>query len=267
MNKELIEERLHYLVENFELIQALVEREKARPKAVFGWRAGGVFNKTNEDILWGSDFVNEQPEEVESIPTRCKSTIDTEGVKHTSKGADSDSPSIVTKEEVVKENPWHKHKTKLKVNKDKDNTNARNNTDTINSAAPDIPIRESRGGIEEGDNKPIGEDRRTTTNNTKTEEPVRQEQGGAEQVTPTKNIEAPKKIKQAFNSNTSNDTMKSKPSTIDHQSIAEVEYEAACKKKGIEYVNSEERHRRAKAGADKIRNKRQRPFDDYRKLW
>ena len=63
MNKELIEERLHYLVENFELIQQLVEREKARPKAVFGWRAGGVFNNTDEDILWGEDAPKKEVEQ------------------------------------------------------------------------------------------------------------------------------------------------------------------------------------------------------------
>lgn len=264
MNKELIEERLHYLVENFELIQQLVEREKARPKAVFGWRAGGVFNNTDEDILWGSDFVKEQP-------TEDKST-------HTSKGADLDSPSTITKDEVVKEvtkanadNPWHKPLKKqhtTRTESKKDNTDARTNANTINSATPDISIRESRGGIEEGDSKPIGEDRRTTTNNTKTEEPVKQEQGGAvEQVTPTTKIKAPKKIEQPFNSYTLNDTIKNKPSTIDHKAIAETEYEAACNKKGIDYVNSEERHRRAKEGANKIRNNRQRPFDDFRKLW
>lgn len=279
MNKELIEERLHYLVENFELIQQLVEREKARPKAVFGWRAGGVFNNTDEDILWGSDFVKEQP-------TEDKST-------HTSKGADLDSPSTITKDEVVKEvtkaeskihhksegatlttktnNPWHKPLKKqhtTRTESKKDNTDARTNANTINSATPDISIRESRGGIEEGDSKPIGEDRRTTTNNTKTEEPVEQEPGGAEQVNkPTTKIKAPKKIEQPFNSYTSNDTIKNKPSTIDHKAIAEAEYEAACNKKGIDYVDSEERHRRAKEGANKIRNNRQRPFDDFRKLW
>lgn len=280
MNKELIEERLHYLVENFELIQQLVEREKARPKAVFGWKAGGVFNKTDEDILWGSDFVKEQPTEAdskedESIHTRCQSTVDTEGVKHTSKGADLDSPSTITEVEVVKEvtdNPWHKplkkqHTTRTESNKD--NTDARTNANTIDSATPDIPIRETRSREDRGDNKPIGEDRRTTTDNTKTEEPVKQEQGGgAEQVNkPTKKIKPIKKIEQPFNSYSQDVTIKNKPSTIDHKTIAETEYEATCKKKGIEYVSSEERHKRAKEGADKIRNNRQRPFDDFRKLW
>ena len=264
MNKELIEERLHYLVENFELIQTLVEREKARPKSVFGWKAGGVFNETKEDILWGSDAPKK---EVEQVTEEEVKSI------HTSKGADLDSPSVVTKKEIVKDNPWHKIKTKQspttdkvesKVQQDKDNTDDRINTNTINSTTPDISIRESAHRQESRDNTTATEDRRTATDNSKTKEPVKQEQGGAKkQVTPTSKIKAPKKIEQPFNSRTPDDTIKKKTITIDHQKIAETEYEAACKKKGIDYVSSEERHKRAKEGANKIRNRSK----DSRKLW
>jgi hypothetical protein len=281
MDKELIEERLHYLVENFELIQQLVEREKARPKAVFGWKAGGVFNQTNEDILWGEDFVKTKSKEVEQVNESI----------NTSKGADLDSPSIVTEEtEPVEEtptstNPWHKHKKKQsittnseevtpptkvesKVQQDKDNTNDRTNINTINSTTPDIPIRESTHGQGSGDNTITEKDRGTADNNKQTKTPVKQEQGGAtEQITPTKKIKAKKKNEQPFNSYTLNDTIEKKVVTIDHKTIAESQHEEACNKKGIDYVSSEERHKRAKEGANRIRNKRSGPINDFRKLW
>lgn len=252
-NLKKMEEMFAYLLDNYDTIKELVEKEKNRPKAVFGFKAGGVFNKTNTDKLWGSDFKTKDDEplgEALTKPTKEKPQVD-----------------LYSNPDIIIEEPTEVDSTK------ETNDDAPTN-DTTDSSAPDIILRDEDEAAGERDDSITSEPRRVEDSNDSNE--TRDDEGSRDRETrgledrredladnPWHKHRATKTSGFTFTEKTAQDNQ----NNINHDSFYEHEYKERCEKKGWEYRTKEQRHEEAKAGAEKIRNNRARPFNDFRKLW
>lgn len=272
-----IEQMLSYLFENFDTISALIEREKNKPKAVFGFKAGGVFNPTKEDVLWGSGLGLEQSsnhhDKCETPNLGLDNKEEPLGEAPTI-SREKPAVDLYSTTDIIIEEP-------LPSTKEADNDALTN--DTTDSSTSNSLLRDEDEATGTGDNsittEPRGVEYSNSSNETEDDERGRDgETRGLEDrredvAEPSTKVDStnpwhkpkPKKSGSLFNSSITH-TQPVIERNINHDSFYEQEYKEKCEKKGWEYKTKEQRHEEAKAGAEKIR-KLSRPFDDFRKLW
>ena len=295
---EQIEEMLTYLFNNFEVIKELVEKEKNRPKAVFGWRKGGVFNPSDKDELWGSDLpkVNRDSEEAtlptsdfnnltKEEPEREKPFVDVYSLpedaskKHRepSQLVDTETEARIKEDVTIvdepkaasveppKEVPTEKdeskiHRTLKRVlpSTEKENNDVAPTNDTTNSSAPNLLLRDETEAERQRDNSTTSEGGGVINSSETVKDENRQGGRGVFRDKPKGEIK-PKAL----------DKSEATVSTINHDAIYEEEYKERCKKKDWEYKTKEQRHEEAKEGANRIKRERFKdlPFNDFRRLW
>lgn len=266
-----IEQMLSYLFENFDTISTLIEREKNKPKAVFGFKAGGVFNPTKEDLLWGSGLgLDNKEEPLGEAPTvpKVDSTNHRESKEATLSTKEKPVVDLYSTTDIIIEEP-----TKKETNND-----ALTN-DTTDSSAPDLLLRDEDEATEPGDNsitsEPRGDEDPSNTTEAQIDEGSRDRiergldgEGGNinHQTNNPWHRPKPKKADNLFNSSITH-TQPVIKRNINHDSFYEQEYKDRCEKKGWKYKTKEQRYEEAKTGAENIRDNRERPFNDFRKLW
>jgi hypothetical protein len=273
-NLKKMEEMFAYLLDNYDTIKELVEKEKNRPKAVFGFKAGGVFNKTNTDELWGSDFKTKDDEPLgEALtladvptkvdPTKEKPQIDLYSNPEVESEIHRKPKGVLSPTDIIEEEPTE----------EETNDDAPTN-DTTDSSAPDTLLRDEDEAAGERDDSITSEPRGVEDSNDSNE--ARDDEGSRDRETrgledrregladnPWHKHRTTKTSGFTFTEKTAQDNQ----NNINHDSFYEHEYKERCEKKGWEYKSKEQRHEEAKAGAEKIRNNRERPFNDFRKLW